>query len=45
MERCLEVGNILMVDLLLFCEKSVVVNVVLHTALVSPEQFIISWIF
>ena len=45
MERCLEVWNILVVDLLLFCEKSVVVNVILHTALVSPEQLIVSWVF
>ena len=45
MERCLEVGDILVVDVLLFCEKSVVVDVILHAALVSPEQLIVSWVF
>ena len=45
MERRLEVWDILVVDILLFCEKSVVVDVVLHAALVSPEQLIVSWVF
>ena len=45
MERCLEVWDILMVYILLLCEKSVVVDVILHTALVSPEQLIVSWFF
>ena len=45
MERRLEVGDILVVDLLLFCEESVVVDVVLHAALIGPEQLTVSWVF
>ena len=33
-----------MVNFLFFVEESVVVNVVLSAMLVSPEQFIVSWI-
>ena len=44
MERCFKVWNILMVNDLFSFEESVVVNMVLLAMLVSPEQFIVSWI-